>query len=374
MTVFLAWLIVGIFLSGSAMVKAGHVADTEWSYLLFITIVLAMAVTYNAIINRRTIGIILLALVLGYGSALHAFDPQEEALPSRFVNSSEGLLEGTVTDRENRTDSVQLTIETEGHNVLLSVYHQPAVTARPGDLVRVAVRLNRPKKYHVPGSFDYAAFLQRQGIVATAYAKSGIEIIGQEEGMRWNRWRFNIVEAIHKTLGTTQAEALTEALLLGYRGRINGEVREAFQSAGIFHLIAISGVQLSVAAGGTFYLLRLALALCWPLSRRMDVKPIAALLAFGPLISYGYLAGWSISTQRAVVMSALFLLAMTTGRRNYSWHAITLAAIVLLLLNPNELFDPGFQLSFIATASILWTARFVVNHFAKQPKCQLLSC
>ncbi len=338
-------------------------------------------------LDRRVCIVVLLALgglVAGQVSIRYTVGTRLAPLPEWLGQTSSGVLTGVIAERENRTDAVQLRLydvtftretteggtgetlpvtRTDDERVLLTVYttgHTMPVPGVPGDLVRVGkVRLGPPRVSRVPGSFDYALFLRRQGVVATATTRGTVEPVGPAAWRwadMWSRWRLASADAILYSLGPTQAAALTEALLLGYRGHLDGATREAFQSSGVFHLIAISGLQLSLVAGGAFHVIRLLLVLILPLSRRLDVKPWAAVLAFIPLIGYGYLAGWSIATQRAVVMSSILLLAWTTGRWHQTWHALGVAALGLLLHDPTELFDPGFQLSCIATAALLWCA------------------
>ncbi|MBF0124239.1 MAG: DNA internalization-related competence protein ComEC/Rec2 [Magnetococcales bacterium] len=316
-----------------------------------------------------------LGVAMGAGSAsYHDRVLAQQQLPPAAIEGVDQWLEGTVIDREQRSDSLRLWLgdcriinQNGGQNwgtpaenrVLLSLYQQ-TTTALPGERIRVWVRLKAPAGYRVPGAFDYALFLRRQGVVATAYARSAIERLPSSSPLSqqafWNRWRVAIAQAITDSMPDHGLRAgLTEAVLVGYRGRIDGEVRDAFQAAGTFHLIAISGVQLTLAGAGFFYVIRLLLALCIPVSRRWNVKPLAAALAFIPLMIYAALAGWSIATQRAVVMAVLLLLAMVTGRLQQSWYALGLAAIVLLLYQPWELFEAGFQLSFAATAVLIWS-------------------
>ncbi|MBF0158444.1 MAG: DNA internalization-related competence protein ComEC/Rec2 [Magnetococcales bacterium] len=314
---------------------------------------------------------VLSGVIAGSGSALyHDHSLAVQRLP--VVVTGDQWLEGTIVDREQRTDSVRLWLErcsivgqewapAADDQVLLTLYQQ-TTAALPGDRVRLQARLKEPVGYRVPGAFDYALFLRRQGVIATAYGRSVVERLPSLspdpwQQAFWNRWRVIVSQAIASSLSDYPARiALTEAILVGYRGRMDGSMRDHFQAAGTFHLIAISGMQLTLAGAGFFYLIRLLLVVLLPsLSRRWDVKPVAAALALMPLWIYATLAGWSVATQRALVMAVLLLLAMISGRTQQSWRALAIAVVILLLWYPWQLFEAGFQLSFVATAVLIWS-------------------
>lgn len=275
-------------------------------------------------------------------------------------------LEALVSDREIFSDMVRLTLEharlpdlnwQAGGSVQLAIWlKEPTeaalVTALPGDRVRVQARLREPSSHKVPGAMDYAAWMGHNGIQASASAQGLPEVVESTPAAYWNRLREGLAARILEVLPPRQA-GLAQAMLLGKRGLLEPELNEALQASGTYHLIAISGFHLALVAGWSFFGLRLLLTLWLPLSRRLDVKPLAALAAFPALLAYAAIAGWSIPTQRALLMTGLLLLSMLLGREHQAPRALGVAAILLLIWHPWQLLHAGFQLSFVAVALLL---------------------
>ncbi|MBF0187360.1 MAG: ComEC/Rec2 family competence protein [Magnetococcales bacterium] len=151
----------------------------------------------------------------------------------------------------------------------------------------------------------------------------------------------------HEQLG------LAEALLIGKRGRMDASLRQALQSTNTFHLVAISGLHVGLVAGMVFLFFRTALVRFTPLSRRYDLRPVAALLTLPVCVIYGLIAGGAVSTQRAVIMIALLMAAYMLGRTRHIGRAVSVAAILVLTLDPLTILEPGFQFSFIAVGALI---------------------
>ncbi|MBF0190826.1 MAG: DNA internalization-related competence protein ComEC/Rec2 [Magnetococcales bacterium] len=279
--------------------------------------------------------------------------------------------QAVVADREDRSDSVLLMLDEVASPlwnpvglVRLTVYRQSAIPAvSPGDRVAVRARVRPVSGARNPGGFDYRHYLLESGVVAMATAgkADGVRRIGQTDRWFWNRQRQRISDWIVATLPVSQ-QGLAEALLVGKRGRLDGELQNALFVSGTFHLVAISGLHLSLVAGTVYFLTRLALTLILPLSRRWDMKRAAALISLLPVTGYAFLAGWSVSTQRAFIMVALFMLAVALQRQRQSWRLLTLAAVAILCVRPAQLLNAGFQLSFLCVAVIL----YLIDHLPVQ--------
>ncbi|MBF8272445.1 MAG: DNA internalization-related competence protein ComEC/Rec2 [Magnetococcales bacterium] len=267
-----------------------------------------------------------------------------------------------ITDRLDRYDSVLLELDslewpTTGWNasgkIRLSVTKQE-VSAQPGDRIEVTARLRRPDGNKVPGSLDYGAWLKSHGYIATGHpvTNSPIRILEQTDQWYWNRWRYQISRWIVSRLPPT-TEGLAEGLIIGKRGFIDAELNDALQVSGTFHLLAISGQHLAMVAGWSFFCIRWMLVIWIPVSRRWDVKRMAAILTMFPLLGYSQLAGWSVSTQRATLTTGLMLIGLLLWRRVLSINTLILSAIILLFIWPRELFGAGFHLTFVSVAALL---------------------
>jgi len=295
----------------------------------------------------------------GVAVFLNAGFPQELPLES-FGEKS--VMRGLIVDRQDRYDSVLLELSElswpdrgwkSPDLVRLSVEPGKVGPAQPGDRMEAIVRLRRPYGNQVPGASDYGVWLRGHGFVATGYVSGpSVTILQSTRQWFWNRVRHQISQWIVSRL-PRETVGLSEGILVGKRGRIEAALSDAMQVSGTYHLLAISGQHLAMVAGWSFLFIRWILVLWIPVSRRWDMKRLAALLTLVPLIVYSLLAGWSVSTQRATLMAGLMFLGVFLWRRTISVNSLILSAIILLMLWPRELFSAGFQLSYGAVAGLI---------------------
>ncbi|MBF0176681.1 MAG: DNA internalization-related competence protein ComEC/Rec2 [Magnetococcales bacterium] len=265
-----------------------------------------------------------------------------------------------VVDRNDRDDSIQLILEdfvwqpeqTEfAGQIQLSIYGHDA-DAEPGDRIAGKAVLHPVEDYRVPGVFSYADMLRRQGVKANGSARDPPQVVEQTSQWRINRLRQRISAWVQRHIAPRQ-QGLVEGILVGKRGRITAAQNENMRSAGLIHLVAISGSNLGLVAGWAFLFFRRLLVMLTPVSRRWDVKRLAALAAMLFMLGYASLAGWSVATQRAAIMITLYLLSVAVERGNQMWRALGMSAILILFFQPNQLFQAGFQLSFLAVATLI---------------------
>ena len=224
---------------------------------------------------------------------------------------------------------------------------------RYGDLIRVDARLRRPRPARNPGEFNYRRYLQAEGISATmsVYRPERVEIVRRGGGP----WLLRVVvyplkewieKAIADNVGGTEA-ALLQSLILGERGGLPQEVREAFARSGVIHVLAVSGLHVGfvILVGlAVFTLLRMP-------------RPVSTVLTLVLLLFYVYLTNVRPSVVRASIMGGLLLVARDLQRRTPVTNTLALAALVILVLNPLSLFQSSFQLSFAAVLGIVFLHR-----------------
>lgn len=233
----------------------------------------------------------------------------------------------------------------------------PVPTLQPGKRLRVAGRLRAIRGFRNPGGFDYERFMAFQRIrVSLGTSSSRIELLEPAPTASWQLhitgWRHRLDEVLQSTV-TPPASNILRALLVGNRQAIPHEWREQFNRAGVSHILAISGLHLSIVAGSAFVLWRGLLAFIpWLLWRGWGYR-LAALLTLPPLLTYALLAGMSPATQRALVMAAVFLLALMMQHEHDSFNTLSLAALAILVIHPPMLYRIAFQLSFAAVITIM---------------------
>ena len=218
---------------------------------------------------------------------------------------------------------------------------------------RVEIELpNGPRAPPLGAVIDAIGELREPEFQKTWLGRHGVHVI-----VRIREWRLigrrggvlGFADRVHRWLGRSAARGLTgeragviEGVVLGDDAGLSDEVRKRFRASGLYHLLAVSGQNVALVAGGV-------LLVAWMLGISRFVAQLGALAAIG---AYVLAVGAQPSVIRAGVAGALGILAWLTARTADRWHFLLVGAVVLLAWNPYTLFDPGFQLSFAAVAAI----------------------
>ncbi len=207
-----------------------------------------------------------------------------------------------------------------------------------------------------PGGFDYfkyMTFKQVWGNAYTSFKKIDIKPSKNNLQKQLSAVRGKISNLINQSSGG-DANAILKALILGNRQQISKPLREAFNRAGISHILAISGLHIGIVASFAFFLFTSLLSRFKPFLRHAWTRKGGALLSLIPIMIYGIMAGMSPSTQRAVIMVGVFLLTFVIEREHDLINTVSIAALIILIIAPPSLFSISFQLSFTAVASIIY--------------------
>ena len=214
---------------------------------------------------------------------------------------------------------------------------------RYGDTLRVSGSVERPEPI---GDFDYAAWLESQGIAGVMWARQ-VELVATDGGSApaaaLHRIRTSLASAIQRSIPEPQA-GLAQALLLGIRSELPQPVKESFRTAGMSHLLAISGLHVGIV-------MALTLAAGSALAGRNN--PGAILFAALVVWAYAVLSGLDPPVVRAAIMGSLFLLQGLLGRGMRGLTALLLAGAAMLLIDPHLFGSLSFQLSFTAMAGVI---------------------
>ena len=246
-------------------------------------------------------------------------------------------------------DRLRLLIDVEGVDGLprsgriqATVYGVPPPLAE-GQRLAAELRLYPATGLRNPGTFDYAEHLKREGIRVTATARADRLTPLDDPVPPWPaRIKHESLAAISRALPPTSG-ALLAGLLLGERTDLPHELDEGFRLAGVYHVLAVSGFNVALLAAAVFALCHLA-----RVGRRTS-----AVVAIVVVIGFAAVVGPEPSVLRAVVMAVLVLAALLLERDASVTNSLALAALVILAVRPGDLHDPGFQLSFAATAGIV---------------------
>lgn len=229
-------------------------------------------------------------------------------------------------------------VELEGKSYQVRVYINGKKEIRPGDILSGAFRL----RYTAPGGREDATYHAGKGIFLLGYESEAVEIVRQAE----NTVRFYASELAHKIKQLLRSAlpedvfAFAQALLLGDSTQLDYGVDTAFKVSGIRHIIAVSGLHVSILY-----------ALLSTVTFRK--RYLTALLAMPVLVIFAAAAGFTPSVNRACIMVGLMILAQVFNREYDSATALAFAALVMLVCNPLVITSVSFQLSVGCVAGIL---------------------
>jgi competence protein ComEC len=210
-----------------------------------------------------------------------------------------------------------------------------------------------------PGGYDFARALWFQGIGATGVGFGAPEVAADRSlDMRWSA--LSAIETVRRAIRDAIADALPEdlagfagALIIGERSGIPAETQTALQISGLAHILAISGLHMSLMAGSVFWLLRAGLALVPVLVLNYPIKKWAACGTLAAGFAYLLISGWGVATQRAYVMLAVMCLAVLLDRPAITMRNLALAGLIILVATPEAVLTASFQMSFMAVMGLI---------------------
>jgi competence protein ComEC len=217
-----------------------------------------------------------------------------------------------------------------------------------GDILKVTGDLETPPQFD---DFDYRGYLARQGIYSVINYPA-IETIETGKGFKPLAWIYSLRNRLSQSLSIALPEpqaSLAQGILLGVRGNIPFSLQEAFSRTGTAHLLAISGLHLSIIIG------ILLSAAIWLFGRRYSIYIWIAFLA---IWLYALFTGMRPPVVRGAVMGSMFLLAEYLGRQRSASTALAFAAAVMVGIEPQILWDASFQLSFMAMAGLIFLSPY----------------
>ena len=230
----------------------------------------------------------------------------------------------------------------------------------PGQAVSVLAILNPPPPPASPGAYDFARDAYFESVGAVGLALRPPEAISAAAKAPWrlrlamavNGARWALTQRIVAALGP-ETGGLAAAMTTGHEAFIPREQVENLRAAGLAHIISISGLHMAIVGGFAFAAARLAVA-AWPwLALRVPGKKVAALVGLAAVVGYLVLSGAPPPAERAAITAAVAFAAILADRQAISLHALALAAMGVLLLQPEAVTEPGFQMSFAATAALV---------------------
>ena len=316
--------------------------------------------------RRRFLCYALLHLSIFAGGMLRLETASHSSIPTHFYNEPIHF-SGTPVYQPERGEAwdacyaigeLQLLSDpTQRVSAKFLIRFQELLPLRYGKHLTLTGVLRQPQTKRNPGGFDYRAHLSRQGVVGIIDTK-GLMRIGEQGGFPPLRWIESLRLRTERLIDVIYTEAevktslfepslhaqLLTGILLGKRSDVPTETLDVFRNSGTFHVLAVSGLHVGLVAMFCYFGFSLF---------RFPQK-ILGLLTIIAVLIYACLVGFRPSVFRASLMAVLFLFATLIDRDADIFNLLAFAALVLLLLNPLQLWDIGFQLSFVAVASIVY--------------------
>jgi competence protein ComEC len=329
------------------------------------TITLAVGVALLMWFSRSRRYLIIIAMIfLGFCTA--KLRQEMIATPLLRAYVSESQISGFVADADNRGNKKRILVVEidqathipEGETprrVRISTYNAADVLI--GDYVSMTVRLSPLPRPVAPGAFDYGRMLYFQSIGATGQSSTEPIIEVKDVPYRFVIRRFfhnlrsamgaRITDVIPGPIG-----AFANAVITGERAAIPKEMNTSLQISGLAHILSISGLHMSLVAGGVFWAVRAFLALFPFLALQYPIKKWAACAALIVGLIYMLLADSGSATERSYIMIAVMFFAMLVDRPAVSLRNLAISAILILLFTPEESMGASFQMSFLAVMGL----------------------
>lgn len=357
------WLVVG-YAGGIAL---WFVLANSWQWLGAIAACLALAFAAAALLHESgrfpylRQATILFPLVMAAGSAMVWV--KSELVGSRPVERPVVTwLDGKLLERDERPaeQRVRLRLATRepgtGRAIVVRLNldlddDRPELSE--GAVLRLRARLVPPAAPMLPGGYDFARTAWFSGIAATGSVLGTPKVLdpGGDEGSLPKLQR-SLSRHVRENLQGSPG-AIAAAFASGDRGAIAPEDEDAMRDAGLTHLLSISGLHVSAVIAATYFLaLRLLGLIPW-LALRVRLPIMAAGAGAGAGIAYTLLTGAEVPTIRSCIGAVLVLLALVLGREALSMRMVAVGAFVVLLVWPEALVGPSFQMSFAAVISIV---------------------
>ncbi len=383
-----------LFLFGSFSIQWMPQLAPVWATLLFFGAFLIMTVIcYNKSLsfNKHYQAFINVGLVFSIGLLLATFSAQLQ-INKRLPKSLEGkelLISGTVIGLpEIRDDSLRFRLAVSRvltrsrsnqfdsidnfKGVIRLGWFQTQQKVTTGEQWQLKVKLKQPSGFLNPAGFDYEKWLFSQRISATGYVRSSE--ISENHKLTSAPWwsvgalRQRIHQTLQKEIENKDSAAVISALVVADRSALSTQQWQQLQKTGTSHLIAISGLHIAVIAGFGFLPVWLFWRLFPRLNEHLPLRVAGGIVGAIFAVLYAILAGFTLPTQRALVMVLVALISLILRRNYSSFSILAVALIAVLLLDPLAPLSVSFWLSFIAVSLIL----IFLKRQIQQPKLRLM--
>lgn len=349
--------IVGIVLSITTSISSTICAFGFFAVIIVYTIFHF----YNRFSHSVLIGILINLIFIFTGAFLTSI--KGESAQSSFNKIKEGLIIGEI-DRDPRigekTTSLEISVlavnnsniwnSANGKTILYIENSDESANLKPGDKLIFSPKLSEIENKGNPEEFDYKQYLAYNLILSSDYLKSDDwQLLSSESDLsvshKFMRFRQLLISKLEKYGLTNDELSVASALALGYKDTLSDEIRHAYSSSGAMHILAVSGLHVGIVYGIIIFLLSFIK------NKKLNFTKVVLTIVL--VWFYAVLTGLSPSVSRAALMFSIIALGKLQKHGSGSMNAIATSAFILLLINPYNLTNIGFQLSYIAVIGIV---------------------
>ncbi|HEY0303130.1 MAG TPA: ComEC/Rec2 family competence protein, partial [Rhizomicrobium sp.] len=368
----LPWLPVA-FGTGIALYFAAEREPAWWAAggLALLSIVIAFAARNRPVGFPMALGLAAIAC----GFCLVTLHTLRIAHPVLQTSTWTAQVSGFVETREEREKSDRIVVRVHRFDAArigdaperVRVSVRKGTAPAVGAFVAFKAHLSPPLAPLRPGGYDFARDMYFQRIGASGYVLGKIRAETPPlDGGAWLRYAAffdHLREAMDRRIRAVipgDRGAIASALITGKRDAISTPVNDAMYISSLAHVLSISGYHIAVVAGIVCFVVRAGLALAPSLATRRPIKKWAAGAALFGATFYLLLSGSEVATQRSYIMIAIVLIGVTIDRAAITFRTLSVAAIGVLLLAPQAVIHPSFQMSFAATLALVAGYQFAL--------------
>ncbi len=356
----MSYTLISIAVSYIAGIFLAHQFRCSYAVLSITGLILCIAIVVLFLFHKRKAAYyVFIALVSLAGFFHYQLSRVPDNIMTEFIGADSVTVQGEVIgDPQEHTDKVVFDVKVEKIEkkildkktyIRVNLFSVQDDYLHYADKVKIKGRLYIPPESTVPGTFDYKKYLSQKRISAlvSVYDKNNIEITGKADVNIFIRAslsiRHKIQYIIDKTIPYPQS-ALMTGIILGNREALPSGIEKMFADAGVMHILAVSGLHVGI----------LVLIFYWFFRRLRFSTQMTAFLTIIVVLVYVGVTGGRASVLRAAIMAIIGLWGKIIYRDKDLYASIALAALIILCIDPGNLFDIGFQLSFCATLGIIY--------------------
>lgn len=329
--------------------------ESNLRLLELILLLLILIISYKSKLNTITSFSVLFFFVAFGIIRFHQFN-SKQGLPENLLNEKKWVklkIENSYRSSEKfkkyKAEILSVDSVTIWNSNLLLYWKKENPVLHPNDELWVYAKIQRAEPPKNPHQFDYKKYLNRQQIQYVSFSDSifTIERFGNKWFNKASKFKTEIRKKLLDSGYSKNATDIIGAMLLGDRTEMDKEIEEKYRKTGVVHILSISGLHV-VMVYGIFYLMFYSL-IYFPKGK---ILRIICSLIF--IWLYALFVELQPPVARSALMITIFYLAFLFRRKPNIYHTLLVSAFILLIINPNFLFDVGFQLSYAAVFFIVW--------------------